>query len=107
MSQNLIEEMSPFGNIVAYAQDDGRTVYFYLFFRDADEGSQEQFRTCWVRNRERAPSEFNREAMIQGHPPLMPARFCRSPAAGSPLDGNALKIVWFEEADAAALLEGS
>jgi hypothetical protein len=101
-----IEEMSPFGNIVAYAEDDGATVYFYLFFKDAEKSSPEQFKACWVRNRKSPPHDIDRGPMIDGQAPLMPRRFCRHAEPQPPLRQDALRIVWLEEADAAALLEG-
>ncbi len=108
MSEPLIEQSSPFGNIVAVAEDDGRVVYFYLHYveRSDDDESGPPMKACWVRNRLPAPAEVDREAMEQDRAPLLPASYCKSRSAGPPLDREALSVVWFEEADAAALLEG-
>ena len=108
MSEPLIEQESPFGNIVAVAEDDGRAVYFYLHYpeREEDDPAGPPMKVCWVRNRLPSPAARDDESLEQGLPPLMPAAFCKSPAAGPPLENDNLSVVWFEEADAAALLEG-
>lgn len=108
MNELLLEEASPYGNIYAVVGDDDRVVYFYLHFRDLreDDGNM-SVRACWVRNRLAATQEVDVEAMEHGRAPLLPAEFCMSAGTGPPLDAAALRVVWFEECDAAALLEGN
>ena len=107
MSESLVEDVSPFGNIMAVVEDDERVVYFYLHYteREDDDDSGPAMKACWVRNRLPAPAKLDLAAMKEGCPPLMPAAHCRSPAACPPLKGDALRVIWFEEADSAALLE--
>jgi hypothetical protein len=105
MAQILLEEMSPFGNIVAYVEDDDRVIYLYLHFRDIPEDDPQRMKTCWIRNRLRAPKQLDQAAMERGEAPLMPAAHCVHPGPGQPLDPQSLRVVWFEECDACALLE--
>jgi hypothetical protein len=44
--------------------------------------------------------------MLKGLAPMMPADSCAHPRGADSLSEQALRIVWFEEGDAAALLEG-
>jgi hypothetical protein len=107
MSEILLEEMSPLGTAAVKVEDDGRAVYFHLCFTEVDDESCSQFKACWVRNRLPAPREIDMKAMEQGLPPLMPAQYCKHKGAGPPLAGDNLRVIWFEEVDAAALLEGN
>ncbi|MCI0361030.1 MAG: suppressor of fused domain protein [Planctomycetaceae bacterium] len=105
MAGILLEETSPLGNIVAVVEDDDRVVYFYLHFPNTAEDDPQRMKVCWVRNRLPAPKKLNQASMERGEPPLMPAAHCVDSGAGKPLDRESLRIVWFEECDAAALLE--
>jgi hypothetical protein len=105
MAGILLEEPSPFGNIIAVVEDDDRVIYFYLHFLDTPEDDPQRMKVCWVRNRQKAPARLDQAVMERGEPPLMPAAHCVHPGAGQPLDAEALHIVWFEECDAGALLE--
>ena len=105
MADILLEETSPLGNIVAVVEDDGRVVYFYLHFPNTDEDDPQRMKVCWVRNRAAAPARLDKAVMKRGDPPLMPAAHCVDPGPGQPLKSDALRIVWLEECDAAALLE--
>lgn len=96
----LLFETSPYGNIDAIVQHDGQAVYFYL-------NGVEPFgtRACWVRNLQPGPLVLNEDQMQQGLPPMLPKTHCRNTAAQPvPISEN-LEIVWFEEGNAAALLE--
>src|SRR5262245_61248096 len=105
MAVTLLEETSPFGNIVAVVEDDDRVVYLYLHFPGVAEDESDRMKVCWVRNRLPAPKQLDETAMERGEAPLMPAANCTNPGPGNPLDPNSLRIVWFEECDACALLE--
>ena len=75
MSESLVEDVSPFGNIVAAVEDDERVVYFYLHYteRTDDDESGPSTKACWVRNRLPAPAKLDRAAMKEGRAPLLPA----------------------------------
>lgn len=105
MAGILLEEPSPLGNIVAVVEDDDRVIYLYLHFPDMPENDPRRMKVCWVRNRQPAPARLDKAMMERGQPPLMPAAHCVHPGAGRPLNPDALRIVWFEECDGAALLE--
>jgi len=78
-------------------------VYFYLC---GEEGSGWGMKVCWVRNRVQAPSDLDVESMKSGAPPVLPHAFCQHPHGAAALDQSQLRVVWFEEGDGAALLEG-
>jgi hypothetical protein len=99
----LLEECSPNGNVNAVVESDGRTVYFYLF--GAPE-TQFGMRACWVRNLLPAPADLDRSAIAErGIPPMLPAASCAHPRGAPLLQRDSLSVVWFEEGDAAALIE--
>ncbi len=105
MAGILLEEPSPLGNMVALVEDDDRVIYFYLHFPDTAEDDPQRTKVCWVRNRLPAPRQLDQAAMNRGEPPLMPTAHCVDPGRSAPLNPELLRIVWFEECDAAALLE--
>lgn len=98
----LLEEVSPNGNIQATVEQDDRVAYFYL--RGAADSGFE-FKACWVRNLVAAPTSTDAQAMKNGNAPRLPAGFCRHPKGAVPLKKKDLRVVWFEEGDAAAVLE--
>src|SRR6185436_1514465 len=100
----VLEQRSPLGNVSAVVEDDGRVVYLYLQY-EKPPGDTAPIRACWIRNRVAAPADVNPEEMKRGMPPLMPARYCRIPAASPPLDPRLLRFVWLEEGNGVALLE--
>lgn len=110
----ILAETSPWGNMTAFVEDDGETVYFYLYGPDnvlpmgesPDDWSG--VRHCWVCNRvpiadgkDLAPAIADMQA---GRAPVVPAPYCARPATPLELDPNQLKVVWFESADSAALV---
>lgn len=101
-TQILLDELSPNGNLSAIVEDDSRSVYFYLHGAPETEFG---VRSCWVRNRRPAPANLDVKAMRRGNQPMLPAQFCRHPEGALPLRPDRLTVVWFEEGDAAALLE--
>jgi len=102
MAELLVHD-SPNGNAQAYVEQDGRVAYLYLA---GDEMSGLGVRSCWVRNLLPAPDDMDVEGMKRGDAPLLPRAFCRHPEGAPPLRGDRLRLVWLEEGDAAALLEG-
>lgn len=99
----LLESGSPNGNAYALVEQDDRVAYLYL---SGDEESGLGTRSCWVRNLAAAPETVDREGMMRGEPPLLPRAFCRHPEGAPPLAPDHLRLVWLEEGDAVALLEG-
>jgi hypothetical protein len=96
----IIFERSPFRNLDAIVQQDGRTVYFYLA---GGEGYPPK--ACWLGNLVKGPMEINMEDMQQGIPPALPRIHCDHPQ-GRPLPKETdLEVVWFEEGNGAAILE--
>ncbi|MCY1075965.1 suppressor of fused domain protein [Archangium lansingense] len=103
MTNILVEHVSPDELLVASAEDDGRSIYFYISgAKNRDFG----MRSCWVRNLEPAPATLDMEGMKRGVAPMLPARYCKhSQAAPRPVTSQ-LRVVWFEDCVSAALLEG-
>ncbi len=100
----LIEMVSPHGSVEAFVSQDDRVAFFYL--RGAPE-SGFGFKSCWVRNLHPAPIELDVANMRNGIGPMLPAPYCRHPSGAPPLKAADLSVVWFEEGDAAALVEGT
>ena len=98
----LIEDVSPNGNVMAIADATGGVVHFYLRGR---EDTDFEIRSVWVRNLGPAPATLDAKGMRAGEPPMMPANACAHPHGAAPLEKSRLRVVWFEEGDAAALLE--
>ena len=96
----LLFETSPYGNMDAIVQHDDQSVYFYLH-GDESFGT----RACWVRNLAEAPYVLDKDVMQHGLPPMMPRTHSKSPDAGEVPKPESLRIVWFEEGNAAALFE--
>jgi hypothetical protein len=101
-ANTLLESVSPNGNVEAFVEQYKDCCYFHL--RSAPE-TELPLRTCWVRNLGPAPETLDVARMREGFAPMLPARHCAHPEGASPLRQDDLDIVWFEEADAAALLE--
>lgn len=105
MEQEIIlEDWSPVCNIQAFVEKTEKTYYFYLW--ENPEGAEPQIKTCWICNRVEAPKEIDMSEFGEGQAPRMPAEFVNHAQGGIELQEEALRIVWFEEGDAAALLEG-
>lgn len=99
----LLEEWSPVCNIQAVVEDNGRTVYFYLWVNP--ESDEAQMRGLWICNRVPGVEEMDYEAMNQGMAPRMPLKYVDHDPRGIGLKGEGLSLVWFEEGDGAALYE--
>ena len=101
----LVFENSPYGNLDAIVQQDGRAVYLYLSRQST--GSDQDFvtRACWVRNLQQGPYVLNEDEMRQGIAPMLPRTHCKSVQPGRLPQPDDLKIVWFEEGNGVALLE--
>lgn len=99
----VLQSDSPNGNAEAVVEDDGRAVYLYQHFA---EGTGQELRATWVRNRVAAPPEVVTEDMQQGLAPLMPARFCAHPEGQPKLDPTRTRLVWLPDGNGVALYEG-
>lgn len=96
----VIFERSPFGNMDAIVQQDGRTLYFYL-----SNGQPDGTQACWLGNLVKGPLTINTEEMKQGLPPLLPRIHCAHPNGRELPSESDLELVWFEEGNGAAVLE--
>jgi Suppressor of fused protein (SUFU) len=99
-SNVLLAATSPFGNIEAVVESDGRTVYLYL-----DGGPNFGIRAVWVRNLVTGPLTFNNEDLQGSRAPVLP-RIHTAKSEPSPLPvADDLSLVWFVEGNAVALFE--
>jgi hypothetical protein len=103
---NLLFETSPYGNLDAIVEHDGRAVYLYLTSQGRAD-SKFGTRACWVRNLVPGPYVINTDEMDQGIPPVLPRTHCKYSDSRPVPDAERLQIVWFEEGNGAALLENS
>ncbi|HET8539379.1 MAG TPA: hypothetical protein VFL83_05860 [Anaeromyxobacter sp.] len=97
---------SPNGNLEAAVEQDDRCAYLHL--RELGEPSFELLglRSCWVRNLGPAPPLLRVAELRQGLAPMMPAASCAHPDGAAPLSADSVRIVWLEEGDGVALVEG-
>jgi hypothetical protein len=102
-ADTLVESYSPNGNLWAFVEDHPDVLHFYLHGRPETGFG---VKSVWVRNLKPAPVGFDTAAMKRGEPPMMPAATCAHPNGLPRPDAARLRIVWFEEGDAAALFEG-
>ena len=100
----LLESQSPSCNIQAFVEESDTCCYFYLWFH---AGWEKAFiKSCWICNVTKAPESIDKKAMEEGMAPAMPKQYINHDINGIHLNKEELSIVWFEEGDAAALLEG-
>ena len=105
--RTVVRSLSPNGNLEALVEQDDRCAYLYL--REVDEPSFELglgLRSCWVRNLMPAPPSLRVTELRQGLAPMLPASSCAHPQGAPPLSADAVRLVWLEEGDAVALMEG-
>lgn len=100
----LAESWSPCCQIQAFVEESDTCCYFYLWFHAGMEDAY--IKSCWICNVGKAPTELDVESMEYGMAPAMPAEYVRHGENGIRLKREELSVVWFEEGDAAALLEG-
>ena len=100
----LLEEWSPVANIQAFVEKSEKNYYFYLWINGLTEDAK--IRNCWICNRDKAPESIKEAFEVDDEPPSMPAEFVAHNPNGIEINKESLKIVWFEEGDAAALLSG-
>lgn len=100
----LLEEVNPNGNVQALVEQEDRVAYLYLY--SAEETGLPRVRSCWVRNLSRAPVELDTDALRRGLAPALTRDACAHPDGAPPLEAEALRVVWLEAGDGAALLDG-
>lgn len=100
----LLETDSPHGNAQAIVEADAQAVQFYLYFPECE--GPHKVKSCWVRNLGPAPAELDVASMRSGAAPMLPAAHCKHPRGDRLPAVDSLSIVWFEEGNGAALLEG-
>jgi hypothetical protein len=103
-THSVLFQTSPYGNLDAIVEHDGRAVYFYL---SAGQRPNNRFgmRACWVRNLELGPHVINQEDMEAGIAPMLPRYDCADPQLTRLPTAESLEIVWLEEGNGAALFE--
>ena len=103
MSEVLLEEVGPNGNIQAVVEADEDVCYFYLF---GDEGTNFGVRSVWVRNHSAAPDFLSITRLTSGVAPKNPGVYCRHPQGLPAPRSGQLRVVWLPAGDGAALYEG-
>ena len=98
----IYHQTSPDGQIQALVEQDDRVAYFYL----ASDLPKFPTKACWVRNLISGPITLDRREMEQGLAPALPRTVCAAPEGAPPLVADQLSVIWFEEGNGAALLEG-
>lgn len=99
----ILFETSPFKNIDAIVQHDGRVIYFYLNGHTIDGKNTFGTRAVWVRNLVEAPYVLDEDEARAGIAPMLPKPCCKHSKPEPMLDPDQLEIVWFEEGNGAAL----
>ena len=103
-THSVLFQTSPYGNLDAIVEHDGRALYFYL---SAGRRPDNRFgmRACWVRNLELGPHVINQEEMEAGIAPMLPRYDCADPHLTRLPTADSLEVVWLEEGNGAALFE--
>jgi hypothetical protein len=103
-THSVLFQTSPYGNLDAIVEHDGRAVYFYL---SAGQRPNNRFgmRACWVRNLELGPHVINQQDMESGIAPMLPRYDCADPQLTRLPTAQSLEVVWLEEGNGAALFE--
>lgn len=103
-THSVLFQTSPYGNLDAIVEHDGRAVYFYL---SAGQRPDNRFgmRACWVRNLKLGPHVINQEDMEAGIAPMLPRYDCADPQLTRLPTAESLEVVWLEEGNGAALFE--
>lgn len=102
MTNTLLEQVSPHGNVQAVVEADQNVCYFYLF---GAEETHIGMKSVWVRNFCKAPAVLDVEGMNSGAPPMNPSPNCRHTKGQAYLKKDQLRVVWLPEGTGAALLE--
>jgi hypothetical protein len=96
----LLESLSPYGSRKVTVEYDGLTTAAYLH----DDTSA--ISATWIANHRPAPAATDQARVNAGRAPLMPAARTKHPGGRPPLQPETLEVLWFEEGDGVAILEG-
>ncbi len=102
MSDVLLEEVNPNGNLQVMVEADDQVCYLYL---NGAPDLQFGVRALWLRNHVPAPAQLDVERMKAGSPPRNPAAHCRHPQGQPRLHSENLRCVWLPEGNGVALYE--
>ncbi len=102
-SEVILESWSPCCDVQAFVEKSESCYYFYLWFYPGTENGY--IKSCWIANTCPAPEEFDNETMADGMAPAMPQKSISHDVNGIQLNPESLRIEWFEEGDAAALMD--
>ena len=102
-SNVIYEQTSPDGQIYAWVEQDQRVAYFYL----ASDLENFETKACWVQNLIAGPMTLDQREMAEGLAPTLPRTECHSRDGLPPLDPEQLSVLWFEEGNGAALVQGN
>src|SRR5215470_7220780 len=102
MTETLLEEVNPNGNVQAVVESDEDVCYFYLF---AAPDTQFETKSVWVGNSSQAPEDLEIEHLRSGSPSRNPARHCRHTEGRAAPAAEDLRVVWLPEGNGAALYE--
>ena len=105
MAAILIQQQNPDGTLHAIVDDDERCVTLWLVPAEPLRGKV-PIRAVWVRNLVEAPERFAPSPAREGDAPLQPATHCVDPGPGRALSPDGLALVWLQEGDGVALLDG-
>jgi len=100
--QIIVNQTNPYGSLRIVVAWDGATTTAYLL----DEPAGSLRAALWLANHVPAPAVFTMDDMTTAHAPVMPAGATVHPQGREPLDPTALRVIWFEEGDGLALVEG-
>lgn len=100
--QILINETNPYGSLRLLVAWDGAVTTAYLL----DEPVGTVRTVLWLANHVPAPPSFEQQDATLEHAPVMPANATVHPRGRTPLDPATLRVIWFEEGDGLALVEG-
>lgn len=95
----LIEEISPYGNLVAYVECNDEVCYFYIV---PLENKNVQFKpiALWLRNLVDATENWIQQ---KEKPPIMPAKYTQHKKGLNKYQPQHLKILWFSDGCGAIL----
>jgi hypothetical protein len=103
MTEVLLEEVGPNGNVQAIVECDDRVCFLYLF---GAENTQIGTKAVWVRNLMPAPDQLDVAGMKAGQTPMNPVRHCRSREGLPRLKPENFRVIWLPEGNGVALYEG-
>lgn len=102
MTQVLLEEVNPNGNLQAIVESTEDVCFLYLVGAPETKFAT---RTTWIRNHRNAPASLNVDGMKQGNPPCQPATHCHHPDGLPVPDAADLRVSWLPEGNGVALYE--